>query len=297
MFRVVIFFITLVALPAQALTLRLPSAESDLVGEVFSVRSRYEHTLASVARAYGLGFREILAANPDVNPWVPGEGTQIVLPVAFLLPKAERRGVVLNLPEMRMYYYLDDRETVLSYPIGIGREGWETPEMKAKVVSKIVNPTWTPTQSIREEHASMGDPLPHVVPPGPDNPLGKYAVQLDAPGFFLHGTNKDLGVGMRVSHGCVRLYPEDIEEFVFRVQKGTGVVVVNQPVKAGWHRDGLYVEVHEPLEEQRQSWDALAAAREAIQREVAGREVRIDDEKLVAAAAAAQGVPVKVSLD
>lgn len=293
----VFLVLMLVAFPVPALTLSMPDDGDALVGDVFSILSRNEYTLAEIGRAYGLGFREIVAANPSVNPWVPGDGTEIVLPVSFLLPESDRHGVVLNLAELRMYYYLDDGKTVLSYPIGIGREGWRTPRMNARVVAVVANPSWMPTESILAEHEAMGDPLPRVVPPGPDNPLGKYAVQLDVPGYFLHGTNKALGVGMRVSHGCVRLFPEDIEEFARRVRKGTRLTVVDQPIKTGWHRGSLYLEIHEPLEEERGEWDPVAKARDAVHRAAAGRDVRINDEKLVEVALAAQGIPAKVSLD
>jgi L,D-transpeptidase ErfK/SrfK len=281
--------------PAYSLTFRLPADGDDLVGDPLTIRSTFEGTLPRYARAYGLGYREILAANPGVNPWVPGEGTEVLLPLAFLLPEAERSGIVLNLAELRLYYFPPGGDRVLSYPIGIGREGWQTPVMQARVTAKIENPSWTPPESIRLEHAAAGDPLPGVVPPGPDNPLGRYAIQLDIPGYFLHGTNKPLGVGMRISHGCVRLYPEDIEELVYKVSSGTPVQIVNQPVKAGWHRGALYLEVHEPLEEEQASFDALEAAREAVARALARRDVPVDEDRLLAAAAEARGVPVRVS--
>lgn len=292
-----VLFLSVSVFPAQALTLNVPELDSDLIGEAFSVVSQNEYTLAGYARAYGLGFREIVAANPHVNPWVPGNGATIVLPVSFLLPVAERRDVVLNLAEMRLFYFLQDQQTILSYPIGIGREGWSTPEMRAKVVTTIANPTWTPTPAILKEHAEQGDPLPAIVPPGPDNPLGEYAVQLDKAGYFLHGTNKDLGVGMRISHGCIRLYPEDIEELVRRITRGTDVVVVNQPVKVGWHQGQLYLEVHEPLAEQRDEWDALAAAKRLVDQALQTRAVTIDEGKLATVVQLAQGVPVRISLD
>ncbi len=281
--------------PAYSLTFGLPAEGDDLVGDTLTIRSTFEGTLPRYARAYGLGYREILAANPGVNPWVPGEGTEVLLPLAFLLPEAERSGIVLNLAELRLYYFPPGGDRVLSYPIGIGREGWQTPVMQARVTAKIENPSWTPPESIRLEHAAAGDPLPGVVPPGRDNPLGRYAIQLDIPGYFLHGTNKPLGVGMRISHGCVRLYPEDIEELVYKVSSGTPVQIVNQPVKAGWHRGALYLEVHEPLEEEQASFDALEAAREAVARALVRRDVPVDEDRLLAAATEARGVPVRVS--
>jgi L,D-transpeptidase ErfK/SrfK len=192
-------------------------------------------------------------ANPNVDRWLPGEGTQVVVPSHYILPRAPRQGLVLNLPEMRMYYFPPKKPgqpaQVQTYPIGIGRMDWATPLGVAKITGKVKDPTWTPPESIRREHAAKGDPLPAVVPAGPDNPLGRYAMRLSIPGYLIHSTNKPLGVGMRVSHGCIRMLPDDIERLFPQLPVGTPVNIVNQPVKAGWHGGKLYIEVHPPLEE------------------------------------------------
>ena len=233
----------------QALTFRLDG--DDVVGNPMTMKTAYEDTFVAIGKVYGLGFRELLQANPDVLPWVPGEGTEITLPLSFILPAAEdRESIVLNLAEFRLYHFIPDKKTVRSYAVGIGRQGWETPTVQTYVTGTAANPTWTPPESIRREHAAMGDILPAVVPPGPDNPLGKYAVRLSEPGYLFHGTNKKMGVGMRVSHGCVRLYDGDIEELAHSVSRGTPVRIINEPVKAGWLGDRLFLEVHPPLEEQ-----------------------------------------------
>jgi L,D-transpeptidase ErfK/SrfK len=191
-------------------------------------------------------------ANPDVNVWVPGAGTEVVLPTRFVLPPGPRRGIVLNLAEYRLYYYPQPAEGepayVMTYPISIGRMDWETPLGSTSVVSKVRDPSWYPPQSVREEHAADGRPLPRIVPPGPDNPLGKFAMRLGLPGYLIHSTNRPAGVGMRVTHGCIRMFPEDIEYLFPSVDVNTPVRIINAPVKIGWFGDELVMEVHPVLE-------------------------------------------------
>lgn len=231
---------------AIGLTLPLPAA-GDVVGSERVVVARYEDTLAALARAHGLGLREIVDANPGVDPWLPGAGTRIVLPTRLLLPDAPREGVVINLAEMRLYYYPPDRDVVITHPLGIGRQGWATPVGRTRVIAKQVDPPWFPPESIRAEHAARGDPLPARVPPGPDNPLGRHALRLELPGYLIHGTNRPNGVGLRVSHGCLRLYPEDVAALYREVPLGTPVTIVDQPFKAGWDGATLLLESHQPL--------------------------------------------------
>ncbi len=232
---------------SHALTFRLSG--DDVVGNHMEMRTKYEDTFNDLGRIYGLGFRELINANPEVLPWVPGEGTPVKLPLSFILPEETREAIVLNLAELRMYHFIPEKQIVRSYAVGIGREGWQTPIVETKVTGTAANPTWTPPESIRAEHAAMGDILPRVVAAGPDNPLGKYAVRLAEPGYLIHGSNKKVGVGMRVSHGCMRLYDGDIEELATTVRRGTPVRIINEPVKAGWLGDRLFLEVHPPLEE------------------------------------------------
>lgn len=235
---------------AQSLSFDLPANGADVVGSTSQVTSRYEDTLPAIAMRHGLGYREIVSANPTLNPWLPGEGSKVNLPTRFILPPGERKGLVLNLPELRLYYYPPGENKVITYPIGIGREGWMTPEGSTKITFSVHKPTWYPPKSIREEHAADGDELGFSVPPGPDNPLGEYAIFLDMPGYLMHGTNKPLGVGMRVSHGCIRLYPEDIDKLVKIINKGTAVNIIKKPYKAGWREGRLYLESHKPLAEE-----------------------------------------------
>ncbi|MBK6740467.1 MAG: L,D-transpeptidase family protein [Haliea sp.] len=236
-----------------AATFDLPSEHFDVIGAVTVVQTTYEDTLLDIARRKSIGQDQMERANPNVDRWLPGEGTQVVVPSHYILPRAPRQGLVLNLPEMRMYYFPPKKPgqpaQVQTYPIGIGRMDWATPLGVAKITGKVKDPTWTPPESIRREHAAKGDPLPAVVPAGPDNPLGRYAMRLSIPGYLIHSTNKPLGVGMRVSHGCIRMLPDDIERLFPQLPVGTPVNIVNQPVKAGWHGGKLYIEVHPPLEE------------------------------------------------
>jgi len=234
---------------AFAAAYSLPDPDTQVVGAVTTVRVRYEDTLASVAQEHGLGYRELLDANPDVDPWIPGEGTEVVLPTAYVLPDAPREGVVINVAEYRLYYYPPNQNMVVTYPVGLGRDDFRTPLASTKVVTAIENPSWTPTATSRKEHAERGETLPPVVPPGPDNPLGSMALQLELPGYFIHGTNTPFGVGQQVSQGCIRLYEPHIATLAELARKGTPVHIVNEPYKVGWRDEQLFVEVHRDIYE------------------------------------------------
>jgi L,D-transpeptidase ErfK/SrfK len=224
-----------------------------VLGELQVTTSRYEDTIPDIARRFDLGFDEVANANPGVDPWLPGAGTRIVLPTQFVLPDAPHEGIVVNLAALRLYWFpkpgKDGRRVVYTYPLGIGKVGWATPEGTTKVVSKRKDPYWTPPASVRKEHKEEGDPLPARVPPGPDNPLGNRAMNLGWPTYLIHGTNKPAGVGVRASHGCIRMLPEDVEQLYEMVPVGTKVTVVNQPIVFRWQRDALYVQSYPPHEE------------------------------------------------
>jgi len=218
--------------------------DSALVGRTLAYVARHEDTLLDVARRFGMGLAEMQLANPGVDLWIPGEGTVIRLPSRFILPAAPRSGVVINVREMRIYYYSKDRAVVRTWPISIGRVGWETPLGETRIVRKAVRPSWTPPESIREEYRERGEPLPRVVRPGPDNPLGSHALYLGFPAYLIHGTNRPFSIGMRVSHGCVRMYPEHIVELFDLAENGTPVTLVDQGIKTGWAGRELYMEIH-----------------------------------------------------
>lgn len=222
---------------------RLANVDDDVFGQAFYVKTRHEDTLLDIGRHNGLGYDEMKHANPGIDMWVPGEDREILVPNQYVLPDAPRQGIVLNLAEKRLYHFASSGE-IVTYAISIGREGWGTPLGNFSIVRKDKDPTWTPPASIRKEHAENGDPLPAVVPAGPDNPLGQYALRLSAAGYLIHGTNKPWGLGMQVSHGCIRMYPEDIEQLFPNVAVSTPVQIVNQPFKVGWKGNDLYLEVH-----------------------------------------------------
>ncbi len=280
--------------------------QQELVGETQVLFARYENTFSAIGRQYNLGYEEMRRANPGVDQWLPGEGTPIYLPTQTILPDAPRTGIVVNVPAMRLFYFTTEKPAtaggaevlkVSTHPVGIGTEGWATPFGEAKVMQKAKDPTWYVPASVRKEHAERGDPLPSVVPPGPDNPLGRYAMTLSLPGYLIHGTNKPAGVGMRSSHGCIRLYPEDIEALFGRVARGTAVRLVNQPVLAAWQDGQLYLEVHPPLAEE--SHDLVAEADAALNRAleragVAAAAVVIDRAAIEEIVTEQRGMPLPV---
>ena len=233
----------------------LPPDDVGVVGQTETDQVRNDDTLLDIARRHGLGFEEMINANPTVDIWVPEVGTVVALPTRHILPDAPREGIVINLPEMRIYYYPKHKKgelpTVVTYPVSIGRMDWQTPLGLTSVVTKVTNPTWTPPATIRKEHAEKGDILPAVVPAGVDNPLGLFALRLGIAGYLIHGTDKPWGIGMRVTHGCMRLYPEDIESLFKAVPVGTPVRLVSQPFKVGWLAGVLYLQTFPPLEEDR----------------------------------------------
>lgn len=293
-----IWLCTIASSAVHADTFNLP-AGSDVVGQIKNVSSRYEETLLDIARRFDLGYNQITLANPTVDPWLPGAGTNIILSAQYVLPAAPQQGIVLNLAEMRLYYYpaTENGEDlkVVSHPVGIGRKGWETPTGKTQVADKIANPSWYPPISVRAEHAEHGEILPDIVPPGPGNPLGRHAIRLDWRQYLIHGTNKPNGIGMTVSHGCVRLYPEDIESLFEQVAVGTPVYIINQPYKAGWHEGVLYLQAYPPLPQDGQPGKQLTeAVRAVIAATEAMQGVVIDWKKVIEVADQASGIPVPV---
>ncbi len=241
------------ALPAIANTYPLPPPGSRLVGEnKFHTVENDGGSLEAIAKKYNVGFLALLQANPGVDPYVPRAGSVLTIPLQALLPDEPREGIVINLSELRLYYYPPGEKTVVIYPIGIGQLGGDTvtPLMKTTVSEKRANPTWTPTANIRARYKAQGVILPAVVPAGPDNPMGHHAIRLAAYGgvYLLHGTNADFGIGMRVSSGCIRLRDNDIKWMFSNVPVGTKVNIIDTAMKASQEPDGrLLVEVHQPL--------------------------------------------------
>lgn len=277
-----------------------------VVGTLQATIATEEDTLPDIARRFNLGYDEVVNANPGVDPWLPRAGTRIVLPTQFVLPDAPHDGVVVNLAALRMYYFpkpaKGEQRTVTTVPIGIGMVGWATPEGTTKIVSKRKDPVWTPPASVRREHAAEGDILPARVPAGPDNPLGAFAMNLAWPSYLMHGTNKPAGVGMRASHGCIRLYPEDIATLFPQLPVGTKVTVVNQPLLYKMQDGQLYVQSFPPHEEHPEAKAAAKGQRfsKKVQEKMAQRAkpaaVTIDWALAEQVVNASKGVAVPVSL-
>lgn len=227
------------ASPAAAAQFPL-SPQQSAIGAVGQAVTNAADTLLDIARRYDLGYTQLVAANPGVDPWLPGAGTRVVIPDFYLLPEAPRHGIVVNLAAQRLYYFPPGGGVVQTFPVGIGVRGWRTPSGVTRVVAKVKAPTWYPPASIRAQQPG----LPNAIPPGPDDPLGDYALRLGWADYLIHGTNKPDGIGRRVSHGCIHLYPADIERLFEETPVGTPVRVVNQRIEVGWIGNQLYVEVH-----------------------------------------------------
>ncbi len=288
----------------RALAITFPfDPENDVIGEMVHDTARHEQTLMDIARLHNLGYRDIRRANPNVSVWMPGEGSTIVIPTRFVLPDVVREGIVINRAEKRLYYFHNDPEdgfsVVTTHPIGIGRVDRQTPVGTATVSQKLDNPAWYPTDAVRADHASRGMYLPRMVPPGEDNPLGDHAILLDLPGYLIHGTNNPDGVGMRVSQGCIRLYPEDIRDLMPIVPVGTPVQIIDQPHKVGIEDGVLYVEIHPGSYRESEGGPGRTELFEAVGRMLAlrGDELHgaVDWDLIEKVLERADGVPVAVS--
>lgn len=268
------------------------------VGDIQTYVTDYEDTLVKIARDHDLGFIELRAVNMDIDPWMPGDNVKITLPTRHILPDAPRKGIVINLPEMRVYLFKEDGSPPITHPIGVGREGLATPQGTTTVVRKKIGPTWRPTARMRAEKPE----LPEAVTPGPDNPLGTHALYLGWPEYAMHGTNRPFGIGRRVSSGCIRLYPEDIVTFYDKVEIGTLVRVVNQPIKAAWIDNTLYVEAHTSLDQaDKMETDGVVESYEMTNEDmdlllkVAGENVdKLDWHKIRQLIRERKGIPVAV---
>lgn len=272
--------------------------EGDIVGETSTVIAKKSDTLLDIGREHGIGYEEMRRANPDVNVWYPGEGTELVIPSRFILPPGPREDIVVNVAEMRIYFFPKpkDGETphVETYPVSVGRMDWKTPLGTTSITQMIKNPAWYPPQSIIKEHAEDGrGHLPNVVPPGPDNPLGSRKMRLNIPGYLIHGTNRPDGIGMRVTHGCIRMLPEDVEALFDKVNVGTKVRLINEPFKLGWSNGTLYVQAYPYLDEDdgttvERITNALAQVDEAVE----GLDYPVDYARLRDVVEVPGGLPV-----
>lgn len=291
-----LFLAALVTLGARAETLVLVPG-SDLVGALAMVQASQEDTLIDIARRTGLGYEDMRQANPGIDPWLPGEGTEVLLPTRYVLPAGKREGLLINIAEYRLYFFTkaSGRDVVTTFPVSIGRMDWSTPIGTHKVVAKQKNPSWYPPASIRAEHAAEGDILPRVVPPGPSNPLGNHSLRLSAAGYLIHGTNRPAGIGMQVTHGCIRMYPEDIEWLFAQTSVGAAVQIINQPYKFGWVADNLYLEVHPRIEgDPRADSHGISDITELYVQATADRPAEVDWSLVEEVYRARLGIPVRV---
>ena len=283
--------------PFVAVAGREPDKAHTVIGGSRYYQVQKKDTFLDIARYYDLGYNEFAEANPGVDEWVPPAGQVLLLPTEWVLPDTEYRGIVVNIPEMRLFYFQrgsSGTTMVTTYPVGLGRDDWKTPEGKFKVVEKTVNPKWVLPESIKEEHRREGKPAPDFIEGGdPDNPLGKYRLRLTLPLYGIHGTDIPWGVGMQVSHGCVRLYPEDIERLFPAVPVGTTGEFVYQPVKVGAREGRIYLEVHKDIYEMLPG--PYREARRLIEK--FGWSALVDATRVERAVTEQSGVPMDISLD
>ena len=256
--------------PVEAAVFQLTDPNQEVVGRAFYVKSRKEDTLLDIGRQNNMGYDDMRQANQKVDTWVPKAGSDVLVPESFVLPDAPHQGIVLNLAEKRLYFYPSSGREVYTFAISIGRDGLNTPKGRFKVTAKVKDPTWTPTAQHHADRAKEGrEPLPAVVPAGPDNPLGQYALRTSAPSILIHGTNKPWGLGMEVSRGCIRMYPEGVEKLFPMVSVNEPITIVDQPYKFGWRGNDLYLEVHRDPEEGAAPLHDVVPARLAQSPEVA----------------------------
>jgi L,D-transpeptidase ErfK/SrfK len=263
---------------------------SSVIGALTHYRTKEDESLIELARKVDIGYRAIADANPSLDPFVPGTGVLVTIPSSWILPDVRSYdGIVINISELRLYYFTRKGRSrlVRIFPIGIGSEGHDTPPGKYSVVQRIVKPAWHVPESIRKEKPE----LPKVVPAGPNNPLGSHALRLSSAGILIHGTNRPWGVGRRVSHGCIRLYPEDISRFFPMVPNGTKVTIVRQPIKVGWREGKVYMEVHS--DKFTKDRDYLSLAQTLLAKK--GLLKNVSTEKLYAAVKEKTGMPVDIS--
>jgi len=294
----------LFASASQATVYEIPADGTSVVGSDTHMTAVYQDTLLDIARRNSLGYYEIIRANPGVDMWLPGEGKDIMLPGRRILPPGPREGIVVNLPEHRLYYYpkpkKGEKPVVITYPVSIGKMDWKTPIGETHVIQKEKHPNWYPPEGVRKEHLANGDPLPAVVKAGPDNPLGDYAMRLAAGGgtYLIHGTNNPMAVGMAITHGCVRMYPEDVAALFPLIPVGTKVWLINEPVKVAFVGGELLMEAHPPVDEEGQNTSDpdLSLLSQKLDQALGSTTAAIHWDFAKEALQAANGIPIVVGL-
>jgi L,D-transpeptidase ErfK/SrfK len=282
---------------AFATTYHLPAAQESLVGGIQVTSAQEGDNVVTVAKKYDIGFNAMEKANPQLDlarAFQPG--TVVKIPSQHLLPNQTRRGIVINLPEMRMYYYPAGSNQVLTYPIGIGKIGKTIPIKLTSITRKTKNPVWIPPQDIREFNLKQGIVLPRIMPAGPDNPLGPYAIYTGIPTYLIHSTIFPESVGKRASFGCIRMYESDIENFFPSITKGIQVAIINSPVKVGWQDDQLFIEAHEPLQEHPSSDATVAGMTHLVANTASSPDILVDWQLISYLAENKDGVPHQVGV-
>ncbi|HWF99237.1 MAG TPA: L,D-transpeptidase family protein [Steroidobacteraceae bacterium] len=289
---------------SQAAVFPLPPDGGSLIGQDQQIQSQAADTLLDIARKYSVGYWEIQEANPKVDLWLPGQGTQITIPGRFIVPPVAHRGIVVNLPQHRLFYFPPRRRheqpVVITYPVSPGEGGWATPVGTTRIIRKVPHPVWIPTPAILKAHAEAGDPIPRIYPAGPDNPMGEWALEttLSHGEIYIHGTNNPMAIGMAVTHGCVRLYPEDIAALFPVVRVGTPVNIVNEPVLASLEDGQLYLEVHPPTDSDHKPVPPdYAQISQIIDAAIGSHQVAIDWDKVRQVATQSNGIPELVGVE
>lgn len=291
-----LFFLTALAGLSEARSIEWEAGEQ-VLGSPAWMTTEYEDTFASIGEKRGYGFLELVRANPDVDPWLPGDDTRIQLPARHLLPSGPHEGIVINLAEYRLYHFRDGR--VVTYPVGIGNTNNPSPLTRTEVRMRLESPAWYPPESIRKEARKEGNPLPAMIPPGPANPLGPFALQLEEDGYLIHGTNKRFGVGQQVSHGCIRMFNDHIEELTWEVDKGTTVRIVEEPVKTAVENGTVWLQIHGQRESLTESdrdelWRKAEEATSEVREKHPG--VEINRKRLEQAVERADGIARRVGM-
>lgn len=295
---------SLLATSSQAAVFTLPPDGSSLIGQDQAIQTLASDTLLDLARKYSVGYFEIQEANPKVDMWLPGQGTNLTIPGRFIVPPVDHKGIVINLPQHRLFYFpkagRHDQPIVITYPVSPGEGDFPTPVGVTRIIRKVPHPVWIPTAHILKAHAEAGDPIPKVWAAGPDNPMGEWALEttLSRGEIYIHGTNNPMAIGMSVTHGCVRLYPEDIAALYPIVRVGTPVTIVNEPVLASLQDGDLYLEVHPPTNSDRAppapDFDQIS---QIIDAAIGKNVVAVDWDEVRQVAAQANGIPQLIGVE
>ncbi len=294
LFKSILLLLSIFPVTCFALTFHLPSSGNSVVGEVHETSVRSSDDITAISEQNGVGPFEIAEANPNKNINKLYINEKLTVPSKFILPPVPKKGIVINLAELRLYYYSKDGTTVMTFPIGIGRKGKETPLMKTKIIEKKVKPNWFPSKSTRLEAKEKGIVLPRFVETGPDNPLGNFAMRLGLPEYLIHGTHDPTGVGIRSSAGCIRMYSENVKKLFGLVKVGTSVRIINQPYKAGFNGNKLELESHVPLDQKQgepMTAKKIHALNEVLMPYVTKYHVQVDWDTALAVAQAEMGIP------